>query len=74
MNKKRIIMIAVAGLISFAGAFALAWLTKTVPQETVKQPDNEMVNPPTVGAGTMTTIGPSSTPIRRPSQTTRCTR
>jgi len=58
MNKKRIIMIAVAGLISFAGAFALAWLTKTVPQETVKQPDNEMVNPPTVGAGTMTTIGP----------------
>jgi flagellar motility protein MotE (MotC chaperone) len=31
MNKKLIIMIAAAGLISFAGAFAFAWFTKSAP-------------------------------------------
>ncbi len=31
MNKKLIIMIAAAGLVSFAGAFAFAWLTKPAP-------------------------------------------
>jgi hypothetical protein len=31
MSKKLIIMIAAAGLISFAGAFALAWFTKPAP-------------------------------------------
>lgn len=31
MNKKRIIMIAAGGLISFAGAFVLAWLTTSTP-------------------------------------------
>lgn len=29
MSKKRIIMMAAAGLVSFVGAFAFAWLTKT---------------------------------------------
>jgi flagellar motility protein MotE (MotC chaperone) len=31
MSKKRIIMIAAAGLVSFAGAFVFAWLTKPAP-------------------------------------------
>lgn len=31
MNKKLIIMIAAAGLVSFAGAFTFAWLTKPAP-------------------------------------------
>ena len=31
MNKKLIIMTAVAGLVSFAGAFAFAWFTKPAP-------------------------------------------
>lgn len=31
MSRKRIIMIAAAGLISFAGAFAFGWLTKSAP-------------------------------------------
>ena len=31
MNKKRIIIIAAAGLVSFAGMFALAWLTAKAP-------------------------------------------
>ena len=32
MNKKLIIMVSAAGLVSFAGMFTLAWLTKTTPQ------------------------------------------
>ena len=31
MSKKRIIMIAAVGLVSFAGAFVFAWLTKSAP-------------------------------------------
>jgi chromosome segregation ATPase len=31
VSKKRLIMIAAAGLVSFAGTFVLAWLTKTSP-------------------------------------------
>lgn len=33
MGKKLIIMIAMAGLVSFAGMFAFAWLTKPAPQD-----------------------------------------
>lgn len=57
MNIKRIIMIAGAGLISFAGTFAFAWFTKPAPQEPVKQPDSEIVNLPTAAADTVSTIG-----------------
>ena len=45
MNKKLIIMIAAAGLISFAGAFAFAWFTKSAP---ISQSDE--LNKPTVAA------------------------
>jgi len=45
MNKKLIIMIAAAGLISFAGAFAFAWFTKSAP---VRASDE--LNKPTVAA------------------------
>lgn len=45
MSKKLIIMIAAAGLISFAGAFAFAWFTKSAP---ISQSDE--LNKPTVAA------------------------
>ena len=45
MSKKLIIMIAAAGLISFAGAFAFAWFTKSAP---VSQSDE--LNKATVAA------------------------
>ena len=45
MSKKLIIMIAAAGLISFAGAFAFAWFTKSAP---VSQGDES--NKPTIAA------------------------
>ena len=45
MNKKQIIMIAGAGLISFAGMFAFALLTKTAPQS-----QQEQLSEPTVSS------------------------
>jgi len=45
MSRKVIIMIAAAGLVSFAGAFAFAWFTKSAP---VSQSDE--LNKPTVAA------------------------
>ncbi len=45
MSKKLIIMIAAAGLISFAGAFALARLTKSAPAS-----QSDELNKPTVAA------------------------
>ncbi|MHC4544659.1 MAG: hypothetical protein ACYSYL_09045, partial [Planctomycetota bacterium] len=45
MSKKLIIMIAAAGLISFAGAFAFAWFTKTAPAS-----QNDELNQPKVAA------------------------
>ena len=41
MNKKLIIITAAAGLLSFAGSFILAWLTKAAPQ-----PQNPQTNQP----------------------------
>ena len=41
MNKKLIIMAATAGLISFAGMFAFAWLTKP----SAKSPSTEVIQP-----------------------------
>ncbi len=44
MNKKRIILTAAVGLLSFAAAFAIAWLTRPAPVETTEpaatQPQN----------------------------------
>jgi len=64
MNIKRIIMIAGAGLISFAGAFAFAWFTKPAPQEAVKQPDSKIVNLPTAAADAVSTIGLGSSEVK----------
>ena len=38
MSKKLIIIMAVAGLLSFAGTFAFAWLTKKTPQAAQEAP------------------------------------
>jgi len=43
VNKKLIIMIAVGGLISFAGAFAFAWFTKTAPQSQNPKPNQRLL-------------------------------
>ncbi|MHC4571532.1 MAG: hypothetical protein ACYS0C_05600, partial [Planctomycetota bacterium] len=37
MSKKRIIMIAAVGLVSFAGTFVVAWLTKPAPQSKIDE-------------------------------------
>ena len=37
MSKKLIIMIAAVGLVSFAGTFIFAWLTKAAPQEQITE-------------------------------------
>ncbi|MHC4149728.1 MAG: hypothetical protein ACYSR5_09620, partial [Planctomycetota bacterium] len=50
MTKKRIIITAAAGLVSLTTAFALAWFTKTAPenesdqssQQTLASNDNEL--------------------------------
>ena len=64
MNKKRIIITAAAGLVSFAGAFVFAWLTKTasasrrdeLSQPGLAQQETEL-KLPAPQAGTMGTIG-----------------
>lgn len=43
MNKKLIIITAVVGLVSFAGMFAFAWLTKTTPP--VQSPQSKQTTP-----------------------------
>ena len=47
MNKKRIIMMAAAGLLSFAGAFAFAWFAapKTSPQSEIESESGELGEP-----------------------------
>ena len=67
MNKKLIIMIAVAGLVSFAGAFAFAWFTKTTPasrgdessESTVARGKSELnlLQPEVAATGTVGTVG-----------------
>ena len=42
MKKKLIIMIAAAGLISFAGTFAFAWLTKPAPTRPPNEPNQSV--------------------------------
>ena len=64
MSKKRIIITAAAGLVSFAGAFIFAWLTKTAPasrydglsQPMLAKQETEL-KLPAPQAGTMGTIG-----------------
>lgn len=74
MSKKLIIMIAGAGLISFAGAFVFAWLTKPAPvgqSDKLDQPalvDTDSVGKPWLPqpeAGKMGTIGPAESTIRK---------
>ncbi len=73
MSKKLIIMIASAGLLSFAGAFAFAWLTdKTAPQN-----QSGRLNPPILagpeaepelphpGAGTISAAGVVDSKMKR---------
>ena len=43
MNKKLIIMTAVVGLVSLAGAFAFAWFTKTAPASQGDEPSEPAV-------------------------------
>jgi flagellar motility protein MotE (MotC chaperone) len=43
VSKKRIIITAAVGLISFAGAFLFAWLTKPAPQDTGGVPDEPVL-------------------------------
>jgi len=43
VNKKLIIMVAIIGLVSFAGMFAFAWLTKATPQ--VQNPEVAQATP-----------------------------
>jgi len=67
VNKKLIIMTAVAGLVSFAGTFAFAWFTKTAPasrgdkssESTVARGEAEMnlLQPEAAATGTVGTVG-----------------
>jgi flagellar motility protein MotE (MotC chaperone) len=43
MNKKLIIIVAAAGLVSFSGTFVFAWLTKTSPQAQSLQVDQPTI-------------------------------
>lgn len=40
MNKKRIIITAAVGLVSFGGAFVVSWLTAPAPEQTEVDPSN----------------------------------
>ncbi len=68
MSKKLIIMIAAAGLISFAGAFAFAWFTKSAPvsqsdelnKSTVAAIDKPWLPQPEAG-----TMGPTDSTMRK---------
>jgi len=64
VSKKRIIITAAAGLVSFAGAFVFAWLTKTAPASRYDELSQPMLarqetelKLPAPQAGTMGTIG-----------------
>ena len=72
MSKKQIIMIAGAGLVSFAVALSLAWLTKSAPQSQSSQmseptlADQETeLKPPQAEAGTTGTIAASSSEMKK---------
>lgn len=67
MSRKRIIMIAAAGLISFAGAFAFGWLTKSTP---VSPGDEKVaasgsVNKPLLPQPEAGTMGQTDSTIRK---------
>ena len=62
MNKKRIIMITAAGLISFAGAFVFAWLTTSTPVSQSGEPNQ---------ATTMISKSLSSIEVPRPEDETK---
>lgn len=72
MSKKRIIMVAIAGLVSFAGTFVFAWLSKAAPKgqsPQIEQPapfgqeaNLELLQPETVTAGT---VGAFESKMRR---------
>jgi flagellar motility protein MotE (MotC chaperone) len=43
VNKKLVMMMAAAGLVTFAGTFAIAWFTRTVPAVQHEGPDESIV-------------------------------
>ena len=72
MSKKRMIMIAVAGLVSFGGSFVFAWLTKTAPQgqtDEFNQPafvsQETDMKLPLPEAITMSTVGVGSSEMKK---------
>ncbi|MHC4109916.1 MAG: hypothetical protein ACYSUY_02515 [Planctomycetota bacterium] len=71
MNKKRIIMIAAAGLISFAGAFAFAWFTKSAPARASDELNkstvaaSDAIDKPWLPQPEVSTMGPTDSTMRK---------